>query len=79
MKDDNVKYSTYDHNAVGVLRDRMIGRSVVSVQMGGDLPRIDRWHGRAEGRITLDDGTELLLCGNDGGCSCGAGDYMLTR
>ena len=79
MKDDNVKYSTYDHNAVGVLRDQMIGRSVVSVQMGGDLPTIDRWHGRAEGKIVLDDGTELLLWGNDGGCSCGAGDYMLTR
>lgn len=29
--------------------------------------------------LLLDDGTMLKLAGNDGGCSCGAGDYELTE
>ena len=29
--------------------------------------------------LRLDDGTVLRLKGNDGGCSCGAGDYDLTE
>lgn len=70
-------YDTYDQEALGPLRDALIGRSVVSVQLGGDLPEVG--YDRAQGKITLDDGTELLLAGNDGGCICGAGDFELTR
>lgn len=29
--------------------------------------------------IRLDNGIRLKLTGNDGGCSCGAGDYELTE
>lgn len=29
--------------------------------------------------LLLDDGTRLKLKGNEGGCSCGAGDYDLTH
>lgn len=29
--------------------------------------------------LVLDDGTVLRLIGNEGGCSCGAGDYDLTE
>jgi len=32
----------------------------------------------AADHLLLDDGTLLRLVGNDGGCSCGAGDYDLT-
>lgn len=70
---------SYDHRDEDVLRDTLFGRSVVSVQFGGeDLPKVGTYT-RAEGKVTLDDGTELLFGGNDGGCSCGAGDYELTR
>lgn len=31
-----------------------------------------------DNRLTLDDGTVLTFVGNEGGCSCGAGDYDLT-
>jgi hypothetical protein len=35
---------------------------------------------KAEGlELTLDDGTILQVIPNDGGCSCGAGDYYLDN
>jgi hypothetical protein len=68
----------YNENDVDVLRQALIGRSITSVQFGGDLPTTDKYV-TTEGKVTLDDGTELLLGGNDGGCSCGAGDYDLVR
>jgi hypothetical protein len=69
----------YDETEVDTLRETLIGRSVVSVQLGGDLPDVDRGWRTPQGKITLDDGTELLLGGNVGGCICGAGDYDLVR
>jgi hypothetical protein len=33
----------------------------------------------ADDRLILDNGTELLLVGNDGGCACSAGCYDLTE
>src|SRR5688572_24022215 len=33
----------------------------------------------SDAELLLDDGTILRLEGNDGGCSCGAGDYELTE
>lgn len=70
---------THDHTDIDALRETLIGRSVASVQLGGDLPSERWWRSRPEGKIVLDDGTVLLLAGNDGGCTCGAGDYELTR
>ena len=32
-----------------------------------------------EGTLTLDDGTRLVVRGNDGGCSCSAGCYPLSH
>ncbi len=69
----------YDQTEVETLGETLFGRSVVSVQLGGDLPEVDRGWRTPQGKVTLDDGTELLLGGNVGGCSCGAGDYDLVR
>lgn len=33
----------------------------------------------ADDTLELDDGRVLVLAGNEGGCSCGAGDYDLTE
>jgi hypothetical protein len=33
----------------------------------------------ADDHLQLDDGTLLKFVGNDGGCSCGSGDYELTE
>lgn len=45
------------------IAELLVGRKVVEVQ---------------DPVLRLDDGTELVLRGNEGGCSCGAGDYELT-
>lgn len=67
-----------DETDVETLRKLLIGRSVVSVHLGGDgLPKYG--YAYPEGSVTLDDGTVLLLAGNTGGCICGAGDYELRR
>jgi hypothetical protein len=33
----------------------------------------------ADNKLLLDDGTELTLVGNQGGCGCEAGDYELVE
>lgn len=62
----------HSYDDTDALREAMFGRSVVSVQINHD-------DYSPEGRVLLDDGTELILQGNYGGCSCGGGDYALTR
>ncbi len=62
----------HSHDDTDALREALFGRSVVSVQIGDD-------DYSPEGRVLLDDGTELILQGNEGGWSCGGGDYALTR
>lgn len=67
------------HNDADVLRDALFGRSVVDVKMyeGYSGPKVGYY--RAEGEVHLDDGTILYLAGNEGGCSCGSGDYYLSK
>lgn len=68
------------HDDVDLLRDALFGRSIVSVEHfeEGKGPKLDGDYYRSEGVVTLDDGTKLYLAGNEGGCSCGAGDYYLS-
>lgn len=61
------------------IADLLVGHRIVEAEMGSfDYPGRS-WHDEAEGRMVLDDGTTLYLTGNDGGCSCGAGDYDLEK
>jgi hypothetical protein len=56
-------------------RDLLLGRRITAVKLGaeaGDDAQVD-------GQLTLDDGTVVDVVPNDGGCSCGAGDYVLTH
>lgn len=56
-----------------------MGRRVVSVEQFAIAPvKINGAYSPAEGKLTLDDGRELFVVPNVGGCSCGAGDYALT-
>lgn len=67
-----------DHDAIEAL---LLGRRIVLAERGTvKIPgREDGWDVRAEGVLTLDDGTRIYVHGNDGGCSCGSGDYELTH
>jgi hypothetical protein len=75
-----VDRGSYNEEDVDKITGLLIGRKIVKAEMGKfDIPGevAGGWFGGAEGVLTLDDGTRLFLRGNDGGCSCGAGDYDL--
>lgn len=55
----------------------LIGRRIVAVEQG-NFDRPDHGWSTASGKLTLDNGTEVLVVPNEGGCACSAGDYSLT-
>ncbi len=55
--------TVYNETDHDKVADLLVGRRVTKV---------------ADDTLRLDNGTELVFVGNDGGCSCGAGDYDLT-
>ena len=71
---------TYEEHEQAEIEQVLVGRQIVQAEMGRFqyLGSAESWRGPAEGRLVLDDGTTLYLTGNDGGCSCGAGDYDLS-
>jgi hypothetical protein len=54
----------YDYNDEEEISKLLVGRRVEKV---------------SENTLLLDDGTLLEVQGNEGGCSCGGGDYDLTE
>lgn len=54
----------YDQDDEAQIAELLVGRRVEKV---------------SENTLLLDDGTVLEVQGNEGGCSCGAGDYELTE
>jgi hypothetical protein len=59
------------------IRDLLLGRRIVSAETGSFSVAARTWP--ATGRLVLDDGTEVLVRPNEGGCSCGAGDYSIEH
>lgn len=53
--------------------DESAGQKIANLLVGRKVTKV------ADDQLVLDDGTQLRLVGNDGGCSCGAGDYTLTE
>jgi hypothetical protein len=77
MSADTTRLTETDEDEIAAL---LIGRRIVTAEKGDvDYPGRIHWSFRPEGRLVLDDGTELYLAGNEGGCSCGAGDYDLEK
>lgn len=58
-----------------------IGRRIVKAEPDVPAPEIKGFWGGTDpyGRLTLDDGTQVYVVGNDGGCACSAGCYSLTH
>jgi hypothetical protein len=56
----------YDHNDVVEIADLLMGRRIVHVDLDKRL-------------LQLDNGTEIEVEPNEGGCACSAGDYELTH
>lgn len=63
------------------LNEIFVGRRIVKAE--GDVPSPSDlgWYGGTPpvGRLTLDNGTEVYVVGNDGGCACDAGCYSLKH
>lgn len=59
-----VRTYSYDETDRKEIGQLLLGRRVVKV---------------TDDTLILDDGRFLKFVGNDGGCSCGAGDYTLTE
>lgn len=59
-----------------------VGRSIVEAEFPVGRPTTEggKWYAtEPTGRLTLDDGTQVYVAGNEGGCSCSAGCYYLTH
>lgn len=59
------------------LKELLVGRSIVSAEILDEAP--DRYSSGPIGVLALSDGVKLKVWGNEGGCSCGAGDYPLDH
>lgn len=80
MADEAETY--FDQDDAEEIAALLIGRRIIQAEKGRfDIPGRYEWNSprHAEGRLVLDDGTELYLTGHEGGCSCGAGDYELEK
>ncbi len=59
-----MKIEAYDQGDKEAITALLVGRTVTKID---------------DSTLLLDNGTRLKLEGNNGGCSCGSGDYELTH
>jgi hypothetical protein len=70
---------TLTHNSVAEVTDLLVGRRIVWTQLGQfDYPGRSSWGDKADGKIILDDGTELFVVPNEGCGGCSNGRYYST-
>lgn len=79
-----VEAKTYNYGDRAQIRELLMGRRVVAVEMFDSLLDLrdaldaeDYVWGYAGGKMTLDDGRVVYVAPNQGGCACSAGDYFL--
>jgi hypothetical protein len=59
------------------VRELLLGRRIVTAELGDFDVAGSYWP--AKGRLVLDNGTEVFIRPNEGGCACSAGDYDLEH
>lgn len=70
----------YNEDNESEIAEVLVGRRIVKAELGEvGIPGGTSYRSKAEGLLVLDDGTELYLTGNDGGCACSAGCYPLEK
>jgi len=86
QKENVVKRNAVKRNAVKTfkesqedeIRDLLMGHRIVNAEVFTEGVRIEGTYSEARGKLTLDNGQEVYVVPNEGGCSCGAGDYSLS-
>lgn len=56
----------------------LTGRRIIAAEQGYFERPGQGWGDAPTGKLTLDDGTVVLVTPNQGHCACSAGDYSLT-
>lgn len=73
---------TFNEDTVAGLADVLVGRRIVEAEKGSfEVPGRESWDYDSypvQGRLTLDNGTVIYVCGHDGGCACSAGCYDVS-
>lgn len=69
---------TLNQDNTDAISTLLTGRRIVAVELGHfERPGQD-WGDAPTGKLTLDNGTAVLVTPNQGHCACSAGDYSLT-
>jgi hypothetical protein len=77
MENSTIVLGENDEDRIKAL---LFGRRIVKAEMGPFTRKgTDRWGDPISGRLLLDNGTEILVAPNQGGCACSAGDYELVK
>jgi len=72
-------YTVLDENDTSGIEALLLGRRIVAAEKGEYARPDTTWGCDATGRLTLDNGTHVLVAPNQGDCACSAGDYYLTE
>lgn len=68
----NPEMSTFEYSDEDAIREVLMGRRVVAAEQFTQSVKIEGAYSPAEGKLTLDDGSELFVVPNIGGCICSA-------
>lgn len=68
---------TLRETSVEAIEELFMGRKVVEAIVFEEPKKVGRWT-EAQGALVLDNGLTVYILPNEGGCSCGSGDYYLT-
>jgi hypothetical protein len=69
---------TLNQNETDAISALLTGRRIVAAEQGCFERPGEGWGDAPTGKLTLDDGTVVLVTPNRGHCACSAGDYSLT-
>lgn len=61
------------------IAELFMGRRIISAEIFDETKKINRSWREYTGKLVLDNGREVYISPNEGGCICGAGDYVLTH
>ena len=68
-----------NENKVEEIAELFMGRRIIGAEIFNSPKKFEKSWRQYTGKLVLDDGREVYISPNEGGCICGAGDYELTH